>query len=111
MDELGHFSVRCPERDRVLMNGKISPGQVREEDIVLLDLDGQKIEGDREPADSVKGLRREEMADVPLLYGQRRNYRENVTEAIDNVNRRGNSEPDPEDPPFPEKTAAGHGKG
>ena len=72
---------------------------------------GKGIEGDGEPAHSVKGLRRKELAYVSLLHGQRRNYRENVTEAIDNVNRRGNSEPDPEDPPFPEKTAAGHGKG
>jgi L-fuculose-phosphate aldolase len=50
MDELGHFSVRCPQRDGVLINGKVSPGQAREEDIILLDLDGNKLEGDLEPA-------------------------------------------------------------
>ena len=27
MDELGHFSVRCPEKSGILMNGKVSPGQ------------------------------------------------------------------------------------
>jgi L-ribulose-5-phosphate 4-epimerase len=50
MDELGHFSVRVPGKDQVLMNGKISPGQATEEDIVLLDLKGNKIEGRIEPA-------------------------------------------------------------
>ena len=29
MDELGHFSVRCPERGGVLINGKVSPGQAK----------------------------------------------------------------------------------
>jgi HCOMODA/2-hydroxy-3-carboxy-muconic semialdehyde decarboxylase len=50
MDELGHFSVRCPEKGGVFINGKVSPGQAGEEDIVLLDLDGNKLEGDLEPA-------------------------------------------------------------
>jgi HCOMODA/2-hydroxy-3-carboxy-muconic semialdehyde decarboxylase len=50
MDELGHFSVRCPEKGGVLINGKVSPGQASEKDIVLLDLDGNKLEGDLEPA-------------------------------------------------------------
>jgi ribulose-5-phosphate 4-epimerase/fuculose-1-phosphate aldolase len=50
MDELGHFSVRCPERGGVLINGKVSPGQAQEEDIILLDLDGNRLEGDLEPA-------------------------------------------------------------
>ena len=50
MDELGHFSVRCPEKGGVLINGKVSPGQAREEDIILLDLDGNRLEGDLEPA-------------------------------------------------------------
>ena len=45
MDELGHFSVRVPGEDKVLMNGTISPGQATEEDLVLLDLDGKKLEG------------------------------------------------------------------
>jgi len=49
MDELGHFSVRTPE-NLVLMNGKISPGQTTEEDLVLLDLKGNKIEGRIEAA-------------------------------------------------------------
>lgn len=50
MDELGHFSVRCPERDGILMNGKVSPGQATKQDIILLDLEGNKLEGDLEPA-------------------------------------------------------------
>ena len=50
IDELGHFSVRCPEKGGVFINGKVSPGQACEEDIVLLDMDGKKLEGDLEPA-------------------------------------------------------------
>lgn len=50
MDELGHFSARCPEMGGVLINGKVSPGQATEADIVLLDLDGKKLAGDLEPA-------------------------------------------------------------
>ena len=50
MDELGHFSVRWPEKDAVLINGKVSPGQATEADIVLLDLNGKKLAGDLEPA-------------------------------------------------------------
>lgn len=50
MDELGHFSVRCPDGSGILINGKVSPGQVSVEDIVLLDLSGTKLDGDREPA-------------------------------------------------------------
>ena len=50
MDELGHFSVRCPEKGGVLINGKVSPGQAKEEDFIVLDLDGNKLEGDLEPA-------------------------------------------------------------
>ena len=46
MDELGHFSVRCPQKGGVLINGKVSPGQATAKDIVLLDLDGNKLEGD-----------------------------------------------------------------
>jgi len=44
-DELGHFSARVPGQDRVWMNGRISPGRVTPEDLVLLDLDGNKLEG------------------------------------------------------------------
>lgn len=50
MDELGHFSVRCPEKGGVLINGKVSPGQATEADIVLLDLNGNKLAGSLEPA-------------------------------------------------------------
>ncbi len=50
MDELGHFSVRCPETGGVFINGKVSPGQATEADIVLLDLEGKKLAGDAEPA-------------------------------------------------------------
>ena len=39
LDELGHFSVRCPEKDGVLVNGSVSPGQAREKDLIVLDLD------------------------------------------------------------------------
>lgn len=48
MDELGHFSVRLPDKDRVLMNGRISPGQTKEESLIILDLDGKKVEGELE---------------------------------------------------------------
>ena len=50
MDELGHFSVRCQEKQGILMNGKVSPGQATEKDLILLDLEGNKLEGDLEPA-------------------------------------------------------------
>ena len=50
MDEHGHFSVRCPEKGGVLINGKVSPGRATEADIILLDLDGNKLEGEAEPA-------------------------------------------------------------
>ena len=50
MDELGHFSARIPGENRVLMNGKVSPGQATENDIVILDLQGNKIDGRIEPA-------------------------------------------------------------
>jgi len=53
MDELGHFSARVPGEARVVMNGKVSPGQAVEEDLVLLDLDGKKIEGRLEPAKEI----------------------------------------------------------
>ena len=53
MDELGHFSARVPGEERVVMNGKVSPGQAREEDLVLLDLEGKKIEGRLEPAKEI----------------------------------------------------------
>ena len=43
MDELGHFAVRCPEKGGILMNGKVSPGQAAEEDIILLDLEGNNL--------------------------------------------------------------------
>ena len=45
LDELGHFSARVPGQDRVWMNGKISPGRVTPEDLVLLDLEGNKLAG------------------------------------------------------------------
>jgi ribulose-5-phosphate 4-epimerase/fuculose-1-phosphate aldolase len=50
MDELGHFSVRCPEKQGILMNGKVSPGQATQKDLILLDLEGNKLEGDLEQA-------------------------------------------------------------
>ncbi len=53
MDELGHFSARLPDENLVLMNGKISPGQATEEDLVLLDLEGNKREGKLEPAKEI----------------------------------------------------------
>jgi len=44
-DELGHFSARVPGQDLVWMNGKISPGRATPDDLVLLDLDGNKLDG------------------------------------------------------------------
>lgn len=49
MDELGHFSARCPEGDRIMMNGGISPAQVCEDDLIVLDLEGNKLEGKLDP--------------------------------------------------------------
>ena len=49
MDELGHFSARCPDNNRILMNGGISPGQVSTQDMILLDLNGKKLEGELDP--------------------------------------------------------------
>ena len=53
MDELGHFSARSADGSHVLMNGKVNPGQVTEQDIVHLDLNGNKIEGKGEPAKEI----------------------------------------------------------
>ena len=53
MDELGHFSARVPGEDKVIMNGKVSPGQATEEDLVLLDLNGNKLDGRLEPAKEI----------------------------------------------------------
>ena len=53
MDELGHFSVRVPGKDQVLINGKVSPGQAVAADIVLLDLHGNKLEGRLEAAKEI----------------------------------------------------------
>jgi L-ribulose-5-phosphate 4-epimerase len=50
VDELGHFSARIPKENMVLMNGKVSPGQATDDDIVMLDLQGNKIDGKIEPA-------------------------------------------------------------
>ena len=53
MDELGHFSVRTPDGN-ILMNGKVSPGQATEGDMVLLDLEGNKVEGSVEAAKEIQ---------------------------------------------------------
>ena len=53
MDELGHFSARLPTENLVLMNGKVSPGQATEDDIVILDLQGKKVDGRIEPAKEI----------------------------------------------------------
>jgi len=53
MDELGHFSARTADGGKVLMNGKISPGQTTEEDLVLLDLQGNKLHGRLDPAKEI----------------------------------------------------------
>ena len=53
MDELGHFSVRVPGKDLVLINGKISPGQATEADIILLDLEGNQLDGRLEAAKEI----------------------------------------------------------
>lgn len=53
MDELGHFSARVPGRDAVVMNGKVSPGRATDEDLVLLDLEGNKLGGRLDPAKEI----------------------------------------------------------
>jgi len=53
MDELGHFSARCPEKNGILINGSVSPGQAREQDLIVLDLQGNRLEGELEPASEI----------------------------------------------------------
>jgi len=53
--DTGHFSVRCPDKNCVLMNGRVGPGQTSVEDIVHLDLDGKKIGGQQEGIASGSG--------------------------------------------------------
>lgn len=49
LDELGHFSVRLPDNpDCLLMNGKVSPGQAGEADLIILDREGRKLAGERD---------------------------------------------------------------
>jgi hypothetical protein len=45
MDELGHFSARLPKENLVLMNGKVSPGQTTDYDIVMLISRGTRSTG------------------------------------------------------------------
>jgi len=49
VDELGHFSARGEDEDTYLMNGKVSPGMARPEDIITMSLDGVKLDGKLEP--------------------------------------------------------------
>ena len=53
LDELGHFSARVPGQDLVVMNGRISPGRTTVEDLVVLDLQGNQIEGRLPPAKEI----------------------------------------------------------
>jgi ribulose-5-phosphate 4-epimerase/fuculose-1-phosphate aldolase len=50
LDELGHVSVRLPGGDRVLTFGKVSPAQGRDKDFIVLDLEGNRLQGTCEPA-------------------------------------------------------------
>ncbi|MCF8094421.1 MAG: class II aldolase/adducin family protein [Desulfobacteraceae bacterium] len=50
LDELGHVSARLPgSDDKILMNGKTSPGCAGESDLVVIDMQGRKIQGENEP--------------------------------------------------------------
>jgi L-ribulose-5-phosphate 4-epimerase len=53
LDELGHVSARVPGQDQVVMNGKISPGRTTVNDLVLLDLEGNQLEGRLPPAKEI----------------------------------------------------------
>jgi len=47
LDDLGHFSVRCGDGNQILMNPAIAPGQVTIDDLILIGLDGARIEGEK----------------------------------------------------------------
>jgi ribulose-5-phosphate 4-epimerase/fuculose-1-phosphate aldolase len=47
LDDFGHFSVRCGDGNQMLMNPAMAPGQVSVEDLLLLDLNGAKIAGEK----------------------------------------------------------------
>jgi L-ribulose-5-phosphate 4-epimerase len=49
LDELGHFSTRVSNTEHILINGQVSPARAKVEDIIMVDLDGRKIEGDLQP--------------------------------------------------------------
>jgi len=49
-DELGHFSTRIPDTNYILINGKVSPGRATQEDIITVDMDGNKVDGSLEAA-------------------------------------------------------------
>lgn len=50
MDELGHFSLRLPDNGGFLINGRVSPGRATARDLVVLDIEGNKLAGESEPA-------------------------------------------------------------
>jgi ribulose-5-phosphate 4-epimerase/fuculose-1-phosphate aldolase len=48
-DTFGHVSVRLPEGDRILITPSMAPGDVKPEDLTIMDLRGKKLAGEREP--------------------------------------------------------------
>ena len=45
----GHISVRIPETDRFLVTPSMSLALVRPQDIITMNLEGKKVEGERQP--------------------------------------------------------------
>lgn len=75
-DVFGHVSLRLSEGDRILITPSMAPGDIKPEDLMVMDLQGKKLAGEREPVlehwihTSVYRLRRDVQAVVhahPLL--------------------------------------------
>lgn len=75
-DVFGHVSARLPEGDRILITPSMAPGDIKPEDLMILDLQGKKLAGEQEPVlehwihTSIYRLRRDVQAVVhahPLL--------------------------------------------
>ncbi|MBI2986386.1 MAG: class II aldolase/adducin family protein [Deltaproteobacteria bacterium] len=48
-DVFGHVSARLPEGDRILITPSMAPGDIKPEDLIIMDLQGKKLAGEGEP--------------------------------------------------------------
>lgn len=48
-DVFGHVSARLPEGDRILITPSMAPGAITPKDLMIMDLQGKKLAGKREP--------------------------------------------------------------